>query len=249
MGKPGQKISADDLVMMSPLFSVLPAPARSVVLERARPLSLDAGDPLYARGDASDRYFGILKGRLRLSVDSAEGKTVALNQADTGEWFGELGLFEGGSRLVDATAAEPTDLLCLSRDDMLGFATSEPTMFMPIVELLGARIQLVGELLQETVFHDVTFRLAKRLLDLAGKHGVPADQGVLIDLHLPQEELGQMVGATREAVGRQLSTWKKKAWIDVSYGKITVVNRAPLMQIIVSAQGGDVGDGNGSGEF
>ena len=111
MGKPGQKISADDLVMMSPLFSVLPEYARTTVLERARPLSLDAGAPLYARGDPSDRYFGVLKGRLRLSVDSADGKTVALNQADTGEWFGELGLFEGGTRLVDATAAEPTDLV------------------------------------------------------------------------------------------------------------------------------------------
>tara|TARA_R110002073_G_scaffold188829_2_gene347774 strand:- start:328 stop:510 length:183 start_codon:yes stop_codon:yes gene_type:complete len=60
MGKPGQKISADDLVMMSPLFSVLPEDARTTVLERARPLSLDAGDPLYARGDPSDRYFGVL---------------------------------------------------------------------------------------------------------------------------------------------------------------------------------------------
>ncbi len=238
MGKPGQNISADDLVMMSPLFSVLADEARSAVVKRAKPLSLEAGDPLYARGDPSDRYFGILKGRLRLSVDSADGKTVALNQADTGEWFGELGLFEGGTRLVDATAVEPTDLLCLNRTDVLGFAMSEPAMFMPIVELLGARIQLVGELLQETVFHDVTFRLAKRLLDLADKHGLPAEQGVLIDLHLPQEELGQMVGATREAVGRQLSIWKKKSWIGVSYGKITILNRAPLMQIIVSAQGG-----------
>lgn len=245
MGKSGQKISADDLIMMSPLFSVLSDTARSVVQERAQPLSLETGEALYARGDPSDRYFGILRGRLRMSVDSIDGKTVTLNQAGQGEWIGELGLFEGSTRLVDATAADPTDLLVLSREDMLAFATSEPAMFMPIVELLGARIQLVGELLQETVFHDVTFRLAKRLLDLADKHGHPVDQGVLIDLHLPQEELGQMVGATREAVGRQLSTWKKKAWIDVSYGKITILNRAPLMQIIVSAQGG----GDGASEF
>lgn len=246
MGKPGQKFTADDLVLKSPLFSVLSEESRSSVLKRAKPLTLDAGETVYARGDPSDRYFGILKGRLRLSVDSADGKTAALNQADAGEWFGELGLFEGGNRLVDATAVEPTDLLCLTRDDMVAFATSEPSMFMPIVELLGARIQLVGELLQETVFHDVTFRLAKRLLDLADKHGAPVGQGVLIDLHLPQEELGQMVGATREAVGRQLNIWKKKSWIGVSYGKITLLNRAALMQIIVSAQGGDF---EGAGEF
>ncbi len=239
MGKSDEKISADALVKMSPLFAVLSEVARSAVLKRTKSLSLEPGDVLYRRGDPSDRYFGILKGRLGLSVDSLVGKTVMLNHADVGEWFGELGLFEGGKRLVDATAAEPTDLISLSREDMLGFATSEPAMFMPIVELLGGRIQLAGELLQEAVFHDVTYRLAKRLLDLASKRGREVETGVLIDQHLPQEELGQMVGATREAVGRQLSSWKKKAWIEVSYGKITLLNRNALMQIIVSAQGDD----------
>ncbi len=239
MGISDQNTSADELISMSPLFSVLSETARDEVLKRTRPLSLGAGDPLYARGDPSDRYFGILKGRLRLSADSFDGKTVTLNQVDTGEWFGELGLFEGGTRLVDAKATEQTDLLCLSRDDMMALATSQPAMFVPIVELLGDRIRLVGELLQEAVFHDVTYRLAKRLLDLADRHGQSVDQGIFIDLHLPQEELGQMVGATREAVGRQLSAWKKNAWIGVSYGKITILNRAPLMQIILAAQGHD----------
>lgn len=237
MEKQVPHINADELVMKSGLFSVLPDDARSDVLGRATRLTIDTEERLYARGDPSNRYFGILKGRIRLSVDSIEGKTVSLNQAGVGEWFGELGLFEGGERLVDATALEPMEMLSLTRADMLALAQSEPALFMPIVELLGARIRLVGELLQDAVFHDVTYRLAKRLLDLRSKAGIPAAAGVLIDQHLPQEELGQMVGASREAVGRQLSTWKKKAWIDVAYGKITILNPAPLMQIIVSAEG------------
>lgn len=237
MQKQDPHLNADELIMKSGLFSVLTEGARLDVLGCATRLSVDAGERLYARGDPSNRYFGILKGRIRLLVDSVDGKTVALNQAGVGEWFGELGLFEGGERLVDAIALEPMEMLSLTRKDMLTLAQSEPSLFMPIVELLGARIRLVGELLQDAVFHDVTYRLAKRLLDLASKEGVPVAAGVLIDQHLPQEDLGQMVGATREAVGRQLSAWKKKAWIDVSYGKVTILNPAPLMQIIVSGEG------------
>lgn len=236
MEKQERKISPDALVKESPLFSVLGANARADVLSLARPLSIEAGSYLYTRGGPSDRYFGILKGRVRMSVNSAEGKSVTLNHAAKGEWFGELGLFEGGNRLVDAIAVEPAELLYLGQSDMMTLAKNEPSLFLPIIELLGARIRLAGELLRDTVFQSVTFRLAKRLLDLAERDGRKVDGGILIDQHLPQEELGNMVGATREAVGRQLGVWKKHGWIDLSYGKITILNRTPLMQIVLSGQ-------------
>lgn len=227
-------IPLSDLVGRSQLFGPLSEASQLFVQNRARSLQLGEGETLYHRADPADRYFGLQSGQVRFCVQSAEGKTITTNFAKPGDWFGELGLFEGGTRLVDAVASAPCEIIAIPRADLLDLAAREPALFLPVVQLLGQRIRLAGELLEDAIFHDVTYRLARRLLDLLDLAGEGTPEGTKMTLHLSQEELGHMVGATREAVGRQLAVWKKKHWISLEYGKISILNRDALAEIVLT---------------
>lgn len=220
-----------ELIAGSTLFRVLSDQGRGWIAERSRIVEFGKNDVLYRIDDPSDRYFGVLQGRVRFCASTPDGKAMTSHYAHEGDWFGEIGLFEGGSRIINCEADCETRVAILSASDLQAIARKEPQMYEPIVGVLTERIRQVGQLLQGAVFQDLSARLAGRLIELAEQSGKEDVRGILIDMHLPHEQLGQLVGATREAVSRQLNLWKKNGWVDVAYGKVTLTDLPALSQI------------------
>ncbi len=241
-------LDAPTLLASSPLFAELGADAvrRVVAALLPRPFKRDA--TIYLRGDEALGLYGIASGRVRFSAASMEGKEVVLDYAGAGQWFGEIGLFDAGPRVVDAFAAEATELLVLRRADLLGLCRDEPELPFRFLELFSRRIRTAEDIIVDASFLSLPARLAKRLLGLASGSARPeAETGgggtsslrdpAGLSVRISQDELGRLTGVTRESAGKQLKAWEREGLVTLEYGRIVVRDAAALRRIVVAATG------------
>jgi len=178
--------------------------------------------------------FIVVSGSLRVSVLSGEGKEISFVVLRRGDYFGELSLIDGRSRSATVTAIENSELLVLGHSEYQLLLRENPhtaTQFLTRLLLtLANRIRATDELYQDSVFLDVSSRLAKFLLNASFKDNNTGSGQRLLDVQLSQYELGTMVNASRESVNKQLRDWEERGIVDVNKGKITLLNLESLQQ-------------------
>ena len=161
-----------------------------------------ADDVIFHKGDPGDRLYAILSGRVGINTISREGKEMTLNILDPGEVFGEIAVLDGKRRTAGAVAMQPTNLVRIGRAEFLPFLERHPTFCLRVIEVLCERLRWTSDIIEDAIFLDIPRRLAKRLLTLIERHGQPVERGVKIDMRLSQEDLANMLGATRESVNK-----------------------------------------------
>jgi CRP-like cAMP-binding protein len=189
---------------------------------------------LFQKGDPGDSLFAVLSGQIKISTLSEFGKEVILNILGPGEIFGEIALLDGKERTADASTIGPSELLFIARPNFMRFLEGHPRVALRLLDVLCSRIRWVSESYEDVVFKRLPSRLAKKSVLLAGHFGEVRGDGVSITLRLPQQELANMVGATRESVNKQMRLWEDAGLITYQHGHITVLNLARLSEIAES---------------
>ena len=203
----------DDVVRSAPLFAALDDEAAAALLASMSRVDLPRGEALFAEGDAGDRLFVITAGKIKLGRTSADGRENLLTVLGPGEMFGELSLFDPGPRTATATAVSDAELVGLGHADLQEFLTGRPEVARHLLQSLARRLRRTNDSLADLVFSDVPGRVAKALLDLSRRFGRQTDAGVLVAHDLTQEELAQLVGASRETVNKALADFASRGWI------------------------------------
>ncbi len=181
-----------------------------------------SGEMLFQKGDPGDSLMAIISGRIKISALSESGKEVVLNILGPGEMFGEIALIDGRERTADASAMAPSELLVIQRRDFMPFLERRPDVSARLLVVLCERIRWVSDLYEDAVFLDLPARLSKQLLRLAKTYGEPVANGTMISLKLSQQELGNLMGTTRESVNKQIGAWREEGLISVDKGFITI---------------------------
>lgn len=189
------------------------------------------GELLFAKGDAPDGLYSVLRGRLRTSSTSSEGKELLLMQFEPGSWFGEISMFDGGGRTHDGRAVGETEILVLPRDRFLALLAAQPELYPHFLKMLCRKLRLAFAYIEDAQFEPLSVRLARRLLDLLALYGKPSTQGTLIDIHLPQDDLASTLGASRQAISKDLKAWEARGWLALDYGRIVVHDEAALREM------------------
>ncbi len=197
----------------APLFAALDAEAGQALLDEMTSLRLERGDVLFHEGDPGDRLFVIGEGKVKLGASSADGRENLVAILGPGEMFGELSLFDPGPRTMTATAVAETQLMGLGNDSLTSLLSGRPEVAKSLLAALAERLRRTNEHLADLVFTDVPGRVAKALLDLAGRFGRPVEDGVMVSHDLTQEELAQLVGASRETVNKALADFATRGWL------------------------------------
>ena len=174
---------------------------------------LERGDILFREGDQGDRLYVIGEGKIKLGRTSADGRENLLAILGPGEMFGELALFDPGPRTATATAVAEAQLIALGHEDLSSFLSGRPAIAATLLAALARRLRRTNETLADLVFTDVPGRVAKALLDLSNRFGRPSEDGILVAHDLTQEELAQLVGASRETVNKALADFATRGWI------------------------------------
>lgn len=193
-------------------------------------IELEEGAYLYSRGDIADGFYGVLSGSIKSLVAGGDGKQVVVSYAMPGDWFGEIGVWRNKTRLVDTQVAAKASLIKITSVTIRRICQQQPELLVALTDWLDERIHLAASLLEIALFMDVETRLAYWLRYFSQRCGKADPSGIEIDLYLTQEELGRLVGATREAVGRHLSRWKKSGWLALRYGKIVLLKPDELFK-------------------
>lgn len=214
-----------------PILLHLPSADLDHLAQLAATRPYKAGEPIFLKGDRGTAMMAVVSGRVRICTYSAEGREVVLNVISAGEVFGEIAMIDGGERTADAFAMEDTELLVLSRRDLMPVIERNPLVCLKLLELMCRRLRWMSEQMEDFNFLDLRARLAKRLLYVADRHGEPGSDNGRKTVRISQQLLANMVGTTREAVNKQLSLWKEEGVISGRRGWITVLDRARLHQI------------------
>jgi CRP/FNR family transcriptional regulator, cyclic AMP receptor protein len=202
-----------DVVRKAPLFAALDDEAARALMETMTSSHLERSDILFREGDQGDRVYVIGEGKIKLGRSSIDGRENLLAILGPGEMFGELSLFDPGPRTATATAIAETQLIALGHEDLDSFLVGRPAVAANLLAALARRLRRTNEALADLVFTDVPGRVAKALLDLSTRFGRRADDGILVAHELTQEELAQLVGASRETVNKALADFASRGWI------------------------------------
>ncbi len=219
-------LDARTVIERNALFRGLAPVTIAKIVALAGRRSYDTGAVVFLRGDAGDALYGVVTGKVRISVSAAGGKEVFLNIMEPGDSFGEIALLDGERRTATATALSPTELVVIQRAPFLALMREESTLALHLIHLLCERARWAHQQLEDSALLDAPARLAKRVLTLASVHGKPSAEGKR--LTISQEELAQFLGLSRQIVNQHLQTWRANGWISLGRGSITVVNEPAL---------------------
>jgi CRP/FNR family transcriptional regulator, cyclic AMP receptor protein len=202
-----------DVVRRSPLFAALDDDAAGTLMASMVRSRMERGDVLFHEGDQGDKLYVIAEGKIKLGRTSPDGRENLLAILGPGEMFGELSLFDPGPRTATATAIAETQILGLSNEQLQQFLHGRPHVGGTLLAALARRLRRTNESIADLVFTDVPGRVAKALLDLSRRFGRPVENGIMVAHDLTQEELAQLVGASRETVNKALADFASRGWL------------------------------------
>jgi CRP/FNR family transcriptional regulator len=193
------------------------------------------GSTLLARGRPVDGVFLLLEGSVKLSISSGTGATVILAIARPGEVLGLSAAIAGVPSEITAETIVPSQLSFVRRDDFLRVLNFNGDSCLQVVELLSQQLREAFELIRIIGgAQSARKKLAALLLNWAASRGVRTERGIEIEPHLTEEEIGQMIGASRATVSRLLAALKRNQIVFANGSALYVRKKAALEELAAS---------------
>jgi CRP-like cAMP-binding protein len=212
-------------------FSKLSLSLRQAILSRAAVRRLSDGKALATRGSTAEEWCGVAKGAVRISSVSLSGKQVTLTYAEPGTWFGDIALFDGLPRTHDADAHGATTLLAVRKADFKELLAQHVELYEALLRLNCRRMRLMFDHFEDLNTRPLQARLAKQILLLARSYGVAQGEEIRIGLALAQEDLAQLLGASRQRVNQELKGFEREGAVRVEPTRLVVLSREKLLAI------------------
>lgn len=173
-------------------------------------------------GDPSKDLYYIISGSVTVLVEDDKGHEIVLAYLNPGDFFGEIGLFdEEHKRTAFVRAKSKCDIAQISYERLISLPDIFPDLLFSIASQLAIRLRRTSRKVSDLAFMDVKGRVARTLLDLCREpDAMTHPDGMLI--RITRQELGRIVGCSREMVGRVLKDLEEDHLISVS-GKSIVV--------------------------
>ena len=214
----------DEVVRRAPLFTALDDAAAVSLRASMDTVKIAKGSILFKEGDDGEHLYVIIEGKLKLGTSSGDGRENLLSILGPGEMFGELSLFDPGPRTSTATAVTDAKLLSLSHEKVIPWLKQNPEVSLQLLARLAQRLRRTNEAVGDLVFSDVPGRVAKALIDLCDRFGKTTAEGLLVNHDLTQEELAQLVGASRETVNKALADFAGRGWLKLDGRSVLITD-------------------------
>jgi CRP-like cAMP-binding protein len=212
-------------------FSKLSPALRQAILERAIVRRVADGAILSARGAPAEEWCGVAQGAVRVSSVSLAGKQVTLTYVEPGTWFGDIALFDGMPRTHDAHAHGATTLLVVRKADFKALLSLQVELYEALLRLNCRRLRLLFDTVEDLNTRPLAARLAKQILLLARSYGVAEGNEIRIGLQLAQEDIAQLLGASRQRVNQELKGFERDGAVRIEPTRLVVLSKAKLLAL------------------
>ena len=189
---------------------------------------VERGDYLFFQGDDALAAFVVCHGWIVITLSSADGRELVINEMHDGDLFGENSVISQAHRTTTAVARAHSAVLEIPRAAFLAALDTEPQLVRRLLELAVQRIVVGNARESALAFLDAPARVARLLREMDEQDRRAADKGYIT---LSQEELAQRTGLTRQTVARFLGDWRRKGWLITGRGRVMLLKRDMLLKI------------------
>lgn len=222
------QISVDSLRTVS-IFADLPAAALEQLARTSLPRKYRRGQVLCNEGDPGESLYILEDGQLRVTQWTPAGDEAVLAVVEAPAAVGELSLLDGSPRSATLTASSPVRVRLIPRKAFVSLLQDQPQIVLGLLVTLATIIRRANARQVDLLTLDVPGRLAKWLIERAERTGVPAEDGVLIDLARSQGELAAEIGTTRPTLNRALRGFEEQGIIASDGPRVTIIEMNKLL--------------------
>lgn len=185
-------------------------------------------EEVFSEGDPPEWFYIVVKGKVKITKLSHEGKEIILEIISPEDIFGGVAVLKNFPYPANAVAMEDSEVIKISRKNLMRLVDRFPNLMYCIALQLGDRMKSSYDSLKNIALERVEARIAALLLKLANKVGEETPKGLLIDMRLTKQDVADMVGTTVETSIRTFSKFKKQGLLSDSDGKIVIKDRKGL---------------------
>ncbi len=197
--------------------------AAAALIQRLQFVEFRAREAIYRQGEPGDRLYIVVTGKVKIGRQMPDGRDQLLSVMGPADMFGALSMFDPGPRTASATAITDVCAACMDREALREWITGRPQIAEQLLRVLARRLRRTDDHIGELIFTDVPGRVAKQLLQLSQRFGTQEGEHLRLTHDLTQEEIAQLVGASRETVNKALSNFAQRGWITVD-GKTILIH-------------------------
>ena len=207
-----------------PYFSGLSLAELDSISELMFEKTAEKGDIVLLEGESAEALYFVVSGAVKVFKTSAEGKEQILNIVRPGESFNDVPIFDGGANPASAQAMGPVVIYGIEKRDLEAILRGNPQVALNVINVLAGRVRQLTSLVEDLSFRPVIGRVAKILLEYAGKGSGSAQR-------LTQQEMAAMAGTAREVVARSLKALELKRALRMERHRIVITDREALRNI------------------
>ncbi len=179
------------------------------------------GSTIIYAGEQSDSIYYITKGSVTVLIEDDNGREIIVAYINQGEFFGEMAMFGKGTRTAWVKAKTECEVAELGYRKFTELSRKDPGMLYELASQLADRLTRTTQQVGNLAFLDVTGRVARTLLDLCTEPDAMTHPDGM-QIKITRQEIGRIVGCSREMVGRVLKTLEDQGLVSVK-GKTMVV--------------------------
>jgi CRP/FNR family transcriptional regulator, cyclic AMP receptor protein len=203
----------NDPLAMAGIFQGVDPSAAQALRASLEQVNFPRAHVIFAEGEPGDRLYIILSGKVKIGRRSPDGRENLLAVFGPSDMFGELSIFDPGPRTSTVTTVTEVSAVSMDRAALREWITKRPEIAEQLLRVIARRLRRTNNMLADLIFTDVPGRVAKALLQLAHDFGTQ-EAGMLRVTHdLTQEEIAQLVGASRETVNKALADFAHRGWL------------------------------------
>jgi CRP/FNR family cyclic AMP-dependent transcriptional regulator len=207
--------TVDEILSRAGIFQGVEPGAVCALTQQLQPVDFPRGHTVFAQGEPGDRLYIIISGKVKIGHRSPDGQESLLTILGASDMFGEMSLFDPGPRTASATTITEVRAVSMDRAALRTWIADRPEIAEQLLRVLARRLRRTNNNLADLIFTDVPGRVAKQLLALAQRFGAQEDDALRVTHDLTQEEIAQLVGASRETVNKALAEFAHRGWIRV----------------------------------
>lgn len=212
----------DEVLARAGIFQGVEPAAIQALTKQLQPVDFPRGYVIFNEGEPGDRLFIIISGKIKIGRRSADGRENLLTIMGPSDMFGELSIFDPGPRTSTATTVTEVRAVSMDRASLLAWIDHRPEISQQLLRVLARRLRRTNNNLADLIFTDVPGRVAKALLQLAQRFGTQEAGSLRVTHDLTQEEIAQLVGASRETVNKALADFASRGWLRLE-GKTVLI--------------------------
>lgn len=208
-----------------PLFTGISDEIAGQLSQFVRRSSYKKNTVILREDERSSNLYIIVRGEVRTSITSQDGREHILSIHRKNEFFNEGSLVGEKNQPINAIAVRDTDVFFFNRRDFLNFLSKNPYLYERLVEQLIFRLQKAARQESSLALFDVSGRVARFLMDLAMEEGEKTEGGVIVITRPTQQEIALRISTTRESVSRALKEMENNGLIKVRGKRIILLKR------------------------